>query len=84
MSKHSFSMPVGRVEYLYLGPLTFEETLAAMEKHALLNLLKNYHLHEVFPQTAHDQLLELQRAWFLVGGCLRRSSDLSIRIRSTR
>jgi uncharacterized protein len=68
MSKHSFSMPVGRVEYLYLGPVTFEETLAAMEKGALLDLLSNYRLHEVFPQSAHDQLLELQRVWLLVGG----------------
>ena len=68
MSKHSFSMPVGRVEYLYLGPVTFEETLAAMEKSVLLDLLGNYHLHEVFPQSAHDQLLELQRVWLLVGG----------------
>lgn len=68
MSKHSFSMPVGRVEYLYMGPLTFEETLAAMEMHFLLNLLKNFQLIEVFPQTAHEQLLELQRVWFLVGG----------------
>ena len=68
MSKHSFSMPVGRVEYLYLGPVTFEETLAAMEKEALLNLLNNYDLGEVFPQSAHEQLLELQRIWFLVGG----------------
>ncbi len=68
MSKHSFSMPVGRVEYLYLGPVTFEETLAAMEKGALLDLLSNYRLREVFPQSAHDQLLELQRVWLLVGG----------------
>ncbi|MBC8417169.1 MAG: AAA family ATPase [Proteobacteria bacterium] len=68
MSKHSFSMPVGRVEYLYLGPVTFEETLAAMEKSVLLDLLSNYHPHEVFPQSAHDQLLELQRVWLLVGG----------------
>jgi len=68
MSKHTFSMPVGRVEYLYLGPVTFEETLAAMGKNVLLDLLNNYHLHEVFPKFAHDQLLELQRIWFLVGG----------------
>ncbi len=68
MFKHSFSMPVGRVEYLYLGPVTFEETLAAMEKSALLDLLQSYHLGENFPQSAHDQLLELQRIWFLVGG----------------
>ncbi len=44
MSKHSFSMPVGRVEYLYLGPVTFEETLAAMGKSTLLNLLNHYTL----------------------------------------
>ena len=68
MSKHSFSMPVGRVEYLYLGPVTFEETLAAMEKSALLDLLQSYHLGENFPKSAHDQLLELQRIWLLVGG----------------
>lgn len=68
MSRHSFSMPVGRVEYLYLGPVTFEETLAAMNETALLDLLNHYQLHEILPQSAHDQLLELQRVWFLVGG----------------
>lgn len=68
MAKHSFSMPVGRIEYLYLGPVTFEETLAAMGKRSLLELIANYHLHEVFPQSAHDQLLELLRIWLLVGG----------------
>ncbi|MFO8240185.1 MAG: AAA family ATPase [Dissulfuribacterales bacterium] len=68
MSKHSFSMPVGRVEYLYLGPVSFEETLAAMEKRNLLDLLNHYEIGEVFPQSAHDQLVELQRIWFLMGG----------------
>lgn len=68
MSRHSFSMPVGRVEYLYLGPVTFEQTLAAMEKTNLLNLLNHYEMGEGFPQSAHDQLLELQRIWFLMGG----------------
>lgn len=68
MSRHSFSMPVGRVEYLYLGPVTFGETLSAMNETALSDLLKHYQLSEVFPQSAHEQLLELQRLWFLVGG----------------
>ena len=27
LSKHNFSMPVGRIEYLYLGPMTFEECI---------------------------------------------------------
>ena len=68
MSKHSFSMPVGRVEYLFLGPMTFEETLTAMKKNSLLDLLRNYQIFDIFPQSAHDQLLELQRIWLLVGG----------------
>ena len=68
MSRHSFSMPVGRVEYLYLGPVTFEETLAAMGKNHLLHLLENYQIEEPFPQSAHDQLIELLRLWFLAGG----------------
>lgn len=68
MSKHSFSMPVGRVEYLFLGPMTFKETLRAMNKRALLDLLNTYQIGDPFPQSAHDQLLELQRLWLLVGG----------------
>ncbi len=27
LSKHNFSMPVGRIEYIHLGPMTFEEYL---------------------------------------------------------
>lgn len=68
MSKHSFSMPVGRVEYLFLGPVTFEETLMAMQENSLLDLLRNYQLIDIFPQSAHNQLLEIQRIWLLVGG----------------
>ena len=28
LSKHNFSMPVGRIEYVHLGPMTFEEYLS--------------------------------------------------------
>ena len=55
-----------------------------MEKHISLNLLKNYQLSEVFPQTAHDNYWNFKESGSWWGGCLRRSSDLSIRIRSTR
>lgn len=68
LSKHSFSMPVGRIEYLFLGPMTFEETLDAMDEKSLLNLIRDYKLLDVFPISAHERLLEIQRLYFLVGG----------------
>jgi predicted AAA+ superfamily ATPase len=68
MSKRSFSMPVGRIEYLYLGPMTFEESLEAMDKRPLIELLRHSRITDFFPQSAHEQLVELLRIWFLVGG----------------
>jgi len=68
LSKHSFSMPVGRVEYLFLGPITFEETLEAMDEESLLNLIRDYQLHDVLPLSAHERLLEIQRKYLLIGG----------------
>ncbi len=63
-----FSMPVGRIDYLYMEPMTFEEFLGALEESDLLELLQTYELEEVFPQTAHSRLLNRLRDYILVGG----------------
>ena len=68
LSEHSFSMPVGRIQYLFLEPMSFEEMLLALGQDTLLSLLQNYTLVDHFPMTAHHQLLELQRLYLLVGG----------------
>ncbi len=68
LSKHSFSMPVGRIQYLFLEPMSFMEMLTAMGEHSLLTLLGNYQPGDHFPMTAHDRLLELQRIFLLTGG----------------
>ena len=68
LSKHSYSMPVGRIEYLYLGPVTFKETLSAFNEKDLLNLLDGYFLPDIFPMAAHERLLEVLRIYFLTGG----------------
>lgn len=67
LSKHSFSMPVGRIEYLHLGPMSFEEYLQARDKR-LLDYLVDYDLHSPIPTTVHHQLLEKQREYLFVGG----------------
>lgn len=68
MSKHTFSMPVGRVEYLYIGPMTFQEVLDASGHTQLNEFLNNYRIDDDFPVSAHEHLKDLQRSFMLVGG----------------
>ena len=68
LSEAHFSMPVGRVDYLFLGPLSFEEFLLAFKEDYLLEFLKNYHLGEEYPAVIHEQLMNLLRQYFMVGG----------------
>lgn len=68
LAKHSFSMPVGRIEYLFMGPVTFAETLDALGETDLLNLMAEYELSQLFPEAAHERLVEHLRLYFLIGG----------------
>ena len=68
LSKYSYSMPVGRIEYLFLGPVSFEETVSAFGETDLIKLLNGYSFPDFFPTTAHDRLLEILRIYFLTGG----------------
>lgn len=64
MERHKISFPVGRVEYLYLFPMTFEEFLDATgEKVAL----KMYREQEI-PSIAHNKLESLFSLYSFIGG----------------
>ena len=62
-----FSMPVGRIEYYHLGPMTFREYLTAIEPN-LNTYLSDFHIHQTFPITAHQKLIKRQREFLFVGG----------------
>ena len=64
MEKNRISFPVGRVEYLYLFPMNFEEFLYALGEDALLEY---YHQIPV-PHLAHDKLSSMFRLYSFVGG----------------
>ena len=58
------NFPVGRVEYLYLSPLNFEEYLMALEHKTALKAL-----NEVpFKKTSQDVLLKLFNKYAIIGG----------------
>ncbi|ABW68780.1 ATP-binding protein [Desulfosudis oleivorans] len=67
LSNHHFSMPVGRIEYYHLGPLTFGEFLNATEP-ALAPYLSEFHPGTSIPLAAHEKLIKRQREHLFVGG----------------
>ncbi len=68
LQEHSFSMPVGRIEYLHLGPMTFEEFMLASGREKLQQWLTQYKLGECVPAELHRELLSLVRQYCIVGG----------------
>jgi predicted AAA+ superfamily ATPase len=67
LSQHSFSMPVGRIEYLHITPMTFSEYLGAIDSYAL-EQLQCMELDTPMTESIHQRLLKHQRDYFLVGG----------------
>ena len=61
----AFSFPVGRVEIMNLGPLTFSEYLLAQGEQALNELLQT---GSEISEAVHKRLLEFVREFFCIGG----------------
>jgi len=68
LNKLPYSMPVGRVEFAYMYPMTFVEFLYAMEEKGLADYLPNYWPGTPFPAALHKKLLDLLRYYYFVGG----------------
>jgi hypothetical protein len=62
-----FSMPVGRIEYYHLGPMTFKEFLDAARPGRATHL-SAFHFPQPIPEAAHRQLSKHQREYLFVGG----------------
>jgi predicted AAA+ superfamily ATPase len=67
LADHHFSMPVGRITYYHLGPLTFKEFLSAVSPD-LDKYIADFRLGEEIPMAAHKKLLNRQREYLFVGG----------------
>jgi uncharacterized protein len=62
--------PVGRVDSLFLSPLSFTEFLAAICKQGLADYVTNYVIesHSVIPEPIHKELLLHLKDYYRVGG----------------
>ncbi len=68
LAKHEFSMPVGRIGYMYLEPLSFEEFLDAIGQHELRAYLQNYVWDLNIPTAIHSQLIKILKEYLVIGG----------------
>ena len=66
--EHSFSMPVGRIEYMHLGPLTFFEYLNAIDESKLVDYLESCDVFSKFPESIHTKSLQYLRHYMVTGG----------------
>jgi len=70
LHESAVSTPVGRVEHLFMGPLTFEEFLSATGESAALNaieMLTRSTMH-LIPDSVHEKLMAQVRRYTLCGG----------------
>lgn len=68
LADYAYSMPVGRISYMHVEPMSFEEFLHAMGEKQLLNIMKELHADSPAAAPIHQKLIDLARTYRFVGG----------------
>jgi len=68
MKSEDFKMPVGRIQYLYLYPMSFGEFLDALGESVLRNYIIHFPNLESLPEGLHEKLNEYVRKYYFLGG----------------
>ncbi len=68
LHKENLSMPVGRIEYLYMHPCHFNEFLDALSPLNMRERLQQCSLDNPFSDVVHDEYLRLFKEYMAVGG----------------
>ncbi|MFH1684342.1 MAG: AAA family ATPase [Candidatus Margulisiibacteriota bacterium] len=68
LQSSDFRMPVGRVHFLYLEPLSFLEFLDASGNQQLRGYLSEIQLTDSIDHAIHEKLMNLLRTYLIVGG----------------
>lgn len=66
LSREAF--PVGKVTFVEMFPMNFEEFLNGIGKQSLANALRTFDLSDTMPEMAHDRLWDLWKRYLIVGG----------------
>lgn len=67
MVSPTFSMPVGRISYMHMGPMNFTEFLCAMGDEKLAEFVRTWQVDEDIPEAIHHKLMLRLRQNIAVG-----------------
>ena len=69
INKKEFSFPVGKVDFLTIYPLSFDEFLINTDNHQLLeNIKESFNDNKQFPTLMHKKALDLYYDYLTIGG----------------
>ena len=68
LSEIQRSMPVGRVEFCYMHPMSFIEFLRALSENKLADYIGSFEFEEPFSEAIHKKLLDIMRYYIFIGG----------------
>ncbi|NHZ86168.1 MAG: AAA family ATPase, partial [Planctomycetia bacterium] len=68
LKAENFRMPVGRVQYLYMYPISFSEFLDAIGEDSLNEHISNFQNIINLPESLHKKLIEYVKKYFILGG----------------
>ena len=68
LKDHQFSMPVGRISYLFMEPMSFKEFLMANGEELLIEFIEEVEIKSSIPGSIHSKLLNYFRDYLTIGG----------------
>lgn len=68
INNDDISIPVGRVQYIYLKPLSFREYLTVSNQGRYIEFLSQVTVNSKIPNVIHQELLKLVREYMVLGG----------------
>ena len=69
VNRENFSFPVGKVQFMTLYPLDFEEYLMAREEHGLIDMIReSYATDTPLDLAFHERALDYYKEYLFVGG----------------
>lgn len=64
----NISFPVGRVQSIYMRPLSFLEFLKVMDEDQLIDFILHFEWTTEIGQAVHERFMELMKIYFFIGG----------------
>lgn len=68
LNEMQLSMPVGRIEFCHMHPMSFKEFLLALSENKLVDYLDKFTLKTGISEAIHKKLLDLLRYYIFTGG----------------